>query len=706
MNIIQRALLRMAGINTRKDITELIRLGLSNENESTARNYIDYVNEGYKTNPVVYACIRQIQNSLTALNFVILDNGEPIPNDAAVPPAVEQVRSLLQRPNPQQAFPEFIKLWVTQLLLGGTTYIETSGLGIQQIGLRERAKGSPEFWLVRPDRVTIRFKGRELLDYVIDQHQPEQHVLKPDSMFHIKMPNPGKEMTGTPPLQSAIMAILSLNDALKFNRNLLKNAAVPALLLLLKTTKLLDRASRKAIEQEFNEQYRGTDNAGGVIVQNAESSELHELSKTPRDMMWSETHRESMRHICAVLGVPSVLLGDPTSRTYSNMQAAQEDMYINTTLPLGRLYISEKEHYLWPILKLSDTRYGLDIDTSDVPALSENTDSLYGRLKSADWLSINDKRELTDHERVEMPDADTPGALMQKPAISAPAGERKKRAAVIDFPNSIYPTMQSRAAAIETFDRLRRKYDGEIRSLMLAHWREQKRKVERVLQGQLVTASGNGGYQKRFNEDEIAAQIDALMSGEADILAEKMTPLVRGIIIDFGALGMSEVKPGGFFNIDDFDVSNKIAIDLRERARLIETITSADELKDIIRAGFDEGQGMGEITSRILDKYSDWEDYRAERIARTETNHASSQGTLEGYKQAGVAGKEWLTARDAKVRHAHEELDGDIVALDGLFSADGYQTQAPGLFGVAGQDINCRCRIAPVVASEMPGGGL
>ncbi len=71
-----------------------------------------------------------------------------------------------------------------------------------------------------------------------------------------------------------------------------------------------------------------------------------------------------------------------------------------------------------------------------------------------------------------------------------------------------------------------------------------------------------------------------------------------------------------------------------------------------------------------------------------------------------MAGKEWLTARDAKVRHAHEELDGDIVALDGLFSADGYQTQAPGLFGVAGQDINCRCRIAPVVASEMPGGGL
>ena len=81
-------------------------------------------------------------------------------------------------------------------------------------------------------------------------------------------------------------------------------------------------------------------------------------------------------------------------------------------------------------------------------------------------------------------------------------------------------------------------------------------------------------------------------------------------------------------------------------------------------------------------------------------------GTLEGYTQRGVESKEWVTARDAKVRgndpedeYSHVDLDGTIILMAAMFEQNGVSTLAPGMSGVPGFDINCRCRIAPVVGS-------
>ena len=61
--------------------------------------------------------------------------------------------------------------------------------------------------------------------------------------------------------------------------------------------------------------------------------------------------------------------------------------------------------------------------------------------------------------------------------------------------------------------------------------------------------------------------------------------------------------------------------------------------------------------------------------------------------------KEWLTARDDIVRETHQELDGQIVGVNELFTipSTGQQSPSPSAFGNPEEDINCRCTILPIV---------
>jgi len=93
-------------------------------------------------------------------------------------------------------------------------------------------------------------------------------------------------------------------------------------------------------------------------------------------------------------------------------------------------------------------------------------------------------------------------------------------------------------------------------------------------------------------------------------------------------------------------------------------------------------------------------DIRSERIARTESLAATNQGHLEVYDQSGVVDqKMWLATLDDRVRDAHIEAHRQTVPVNSVFLVDGEQLSAPGLGGSAGNTINCRCTVAPVVES-------
>ena len=80
------------------------------------------------------------------------------------------------------------------------------------------------------------------------------------------------------------------------------------------------------------------------------------------------------------------------------------------------------------------------------------------------------------------------------------------------------------------------------------------------------------------------------------------------------------------------------------------------------------------------------------RIAETEAHRDSNEAAYRTAKKAGATTKVWNTMMDDKVRDSHMYLEGVSAPIDGEFyNFMGNSTQYPGQWGIAEEDVNCRC---------------
>lgn len=125
-------------------------------------------------------------------------------------------------------------------------------------------------------------------------------------------------------------------------------------------------------------------------------------------------------------------------------------------------------------------------------------------------------------------------------------------------------------------------------------------------------------------------------------------------------------------------------------------------ITDIVSAGFASGASYGDmanqITGKMIGSYATLRGGalgRAKLIVRTEGNRIANAARLEAARTAKQQGadlvKQWDSTMDKKTRPHHVQLDGQVRELDEPFEVDGRKAQAPGKFGIASEDINCRC---------------
>ena len=80
------------------------------------------------------------------------------------------------------------------------------------------------------------------------------------------------------------------------------------------------------------------------------------------------------------------------------------------------------------------------------------------------------------------------------------------------------------------------------------------------------------------------------------------------------------------------------------------------------------------------------------RIAETEAHRDSNAAAYETAKAAGAKNKTWHTMLDDRVRDSHFWLEGVSAPIDGEFhNYKGESTMYPGEWGIAEEDVNCRC---------------
>lgn len=168
----------------------------------------------------------------------------------------------------------------------------------------------------------------------------------------------------------------------------------------------------------------------------------------------------------------------------------------------------------------------------------------------------------------------------------------------------------------------------------------------------------------------------------------------------YGAIDFSMLREETLKTIIETPVAN---FKLSERLNdgVVERLKS--NIKDDLTRVFLGGASYAHASARLAEQgYSSYK--RAMMITRTEAGRVQAIARQKSQLEAESLGvefkKQWVATLDRRTRHNHSELDGVTVEPDGYFEINGHKTKQPHMFGIAGEDVNCRCRTISVLKDQ------
>ena len=147
--------------------------------------------------------------------------------------------------------------------------------------------------------------------------------------------------------------------------------------------------------------------------------------------------------------------------------------------------------------------------------------------------------------------------------------------------------------------------------------------------------------------------------------------------------------------------------------RIAGHVNDADnKVKELVYDGIVQGQSYSDVAKGIKERF-DVTATKAEMIARTESHRAREMGNMAATIEAAGMGinmmRRWLATLDGRTRDTHGAMDGQEIPVfddNGEFaffkSPTGATALYPGGFGIAAEDIRCRCDAVDIVKGYEP----
>jgi len=138
--------------------------------------------------------------------------------------------------------------------------------------------------------------------------------------------------------------------------------------------------------------------------------------------------------------------------------------------------------------------------------------------------------------------------------------------------------------------------------------------------------------------------------------------------------------------------------------------TTAREINALIQDAIAKGDGTTTLNARLREYFTSENPdigkiayHRLNTISQTEMLGVANEAAMEAYRSEDLIDrKEWITTDNDNHHEGHAEMDGQVVGKFEQFinPLTGDSTQAPQQFGIADQDINCLCTIAPIAKEK------
>lgn len=542
------------------------------------------------------------------------------------------------------------------------SYVELAGEAFLAVSLGERTGLPMQLDLIRPDKVEVAVQDQpdptgehqigDVIGYTIATKQGTPIPMSTREMIHIKTFNPFNPYRGYSTVEAGLTSIGIDTSTSRFQKHFMDNNAIPQSIVTFKGNIGVDAFNR--IKRIFTERHAGVQNAGKTLFIRDTDIDVRQLGLSLGDLDMQALKTMSADRVRGMFRVPRPLLGDTDSAGLGR-SAVETQEYI-----FQKYTIEPKKTRIDDALTLAcRTYWPNDIVTvgheSNIP--EDRASLLAEQVALVDTVySRNEIREQRGDDRV------AGGDQLYVPFNMTPIAESDDT-----------PDVETPDAASETFKAVRKRHvakatpsPSKVISMMEQLERAQSERYIKVISKELERQKTK---VLEFYGNIVGKTVEILeLADDTYTMLEKVFPILKQTITggaDIGNLILQQ--PDREFLLEQrqldriWDEHDKILSKFNDDTR--------EQIQKQIAIGHANGETPAQVEARIKDVYSQAEQVRAERVARTEQHRLANQGLADAYQIDGYTHLEWKAQADAC--SFCREMDGTITEIGGVFIPEG-----------------------------------
>lgn len=649
----------------------------------------NFDSRGYAGHSWTYVCINRIVTMGSNAPWAMVREDEEQPK--------HPLTLLLNAPNPVQNDVRLLTVCLLSLELWGNAYL-----------VIERGAGNKpvELWPIPGNRMApARMDKGVPAAYELTADNGRKVIYPREDVVWLHYEGPGSALDSVPASAPALAAISTDIYALRANLAYFERGANPKWALT--TNGPLNNEQRRSLRESFAALYQGIGKWFRPLVLEGGMG-LQQLDDKP-DGSWLELRTQLRQEILSVYGVPPAIAGIFDNAQFGvSLREQRAMMWENCLLPRLGAVAADIQQQL--ALQFGEDGSEFTWLRNQIPALQPNwTEQVAAAVAATGGpvMTVNEARErMLDLEPLADAWGETRwGPFSTVPLVTATGDMMSSGPAPTPAPaEDAAPKTVTVTARRKEMRRLSVEARTALWKAFNANRDSETKQIKRVVAAWYETVTyemlGNFGAGKGDLGSRVKApNIDVLVfdrRGGTAALREMIEPVLQSIL---KAAGQEAIASLGADLRFDVQSPQALAL-LADRVQEMKTVVATAQ--DAVRASLAEGIANGETVDQLTDRVMQWSAsgklHHAENVARTESGIVMNTAALQGYKQGGATGKEWLSIVDDRSRQHHADMDGVVVGIDASFDLDGVECDGPGDPALGPEDVcNCRCTVAPVI---------
>lgn len=507
-----------------------------------------------------------------------------------------------------------------------------------------------------------------------------------DELIPIVRPNPFNQVEGISTIQMSRLEQEIDLDSLEYNKGFFERGARPSGVLFTESEEPLAESVFERLKKQWNDVYGGKANAHKTVILE-QGLKYQQTSLNQKDMDFIQQRKFSRDEILAIFRVPKTVLAISDDVNRANAESGEYVFAKYTLLPRLQMIYDKLNAFYVP--KFGNTRnIWLDFENpvpDDLKTLSDIRASETNTIRT-----INESRAeiglppVSGGDDLYVPLNLLPLTSATPPdSTSTPDESDQDEQVVADEMDSEQRMIKNLTKLVEVkqnkrgYHQARQRYFKQIESKFSA--------ANRQLYADIITEIKKTPIKKDVNDtpetwfEKIMPKLNTWHLLATGVFSRYLTQIFEQSVnhqqeyfkvgVDFD---MVNTGATAWLKGRAEDVADSVRDSMLDKARLV-----------IAREMDEENFSLAKVKAEIMQVMKDESEYRAERIARTETANAYEEAATRSYQLSNVQKVEWLTTNPCEIC---DQNDGVVRPIGQEFPSGHHHAPV---------HPNCRCSVTP-----------